>query len=767
MNRSYIAVITLRVWTIVLTIVLGWQTVGWAGAVEGDRYFQLGVEQFHKEQTESAITAWEKALQEYQTLSDQDAIATTQRNLKAAWLKMADRAYHAKLLGHYAEAKKLNQFALKYFESTPEQLIQSKIAGNLGNVLEALGDYENAVKYHEQSLKLAQAVKNQLAESIATGNLGGVYASMGRYQQAMPLLEKSLELAKSVGNKSAQASALLNLGSAHHSLKQSEPAAKFYQQALQLAEAIPDKLRQSQALGSLGLVAADRQELAKAIQLQKQSLAIAKSIDDPQLQAVALNNLGHTFFSNQDFAAAETTLRQALNLLDGLRPGLTDNYKVSIFDTQLQTYNLLQQVLVAANQPEKALEASEQSRARAFAELLAQRQGQKPDVKPITLSEIRRIAKAQNATLVEYAIVIDDDFKFRGKQRAKEEELVIWVVKPSGEISLRRVPMKGRFGSKGSLNRLVGLARCLSPAPTCPTVAESFELPPTPTTTSSNSAPTYPGLPELYQILIQPIQDLLPKAPASRVVIIPQGGLFLVPFAALPNPQGQYLIEQHTILTAPSIQVLGLTQTQAQRIANRGKGAIVLGNPSPMPDSLAPLPASEKEAKQIAQMLNVPVILGTQATRKTLQPQLSQARIIHLATHGLLAYGQLGQLDIPGAIALSTADQTNGLLTAPEIINFNLNAELVVLSACDTGRGNITGDGVLGLSRAWLGAGASSVVVSLWAVDDLSTAALMVEFYRSLQSGNDRAHALRQAILKTMPQYPSPKDWAAFTLMGQ
>jgi CHAT domain-containing protein len=260
---------------------------------------------------------------------------------------------------------------------------------------------------------------------------------------------------------------------------------------------------------------------------------------------------------------------------------------------------------------------------------------------------------------------------------------------------------------------------------------------------------------------------LLPEESGSRVVIIPQGGLFLVPFAALPTAQGQYLIEKHTIATAPSIQVLGLTQTQSQRIATRGKGAVVLGNPSPMPESLAPLPASEKEAKQVAQMLKVPAILGSQATRKTLQPQLNQARIIHLATHGILEYGQLGQLDTPGAIALSTADQTNGLLTAPEIINLNLNAELVVLSACDTGRGNITGDGVLGLSRAWLGAGASSVVVSLWAVNDESTAALMVEFYRSMQSGHDRGQALRQAILKTMQQYPSPKDWAAFTLMGQ
>lgn len=110
----------------------------------------------------------------------------------------------------------------------------------------------------------------------------------------------------------------------------------------------------------------------------------------------------------------------------------------------------------------------------------------------------------------------------------------------------------------------------------------------------------------------------------------------------------------------------------------------------------------------------------------------------------------------------------NGLLTAEEILDLKLNAELVVLSACDTGRGRITGDGVVGLSRSLIASGVSSVIVSLWAVPDAPTASLMTEFYNNIQQRKlDKAQALRQAMLTTMKQHPKPRNWAAFTLIGE
>jgi CHAT domain-containing protein len=191
---------------------------------------------------------------------------------------------------------------------------------------------------------------------------------------------------------------------------------------------------------------------------------------------------------------------------------------------------------------------------------------------------------------------------------------------------------------------------------------------------------------------------------------------------------------------------------------------------------LPSLPGSEMEANAIAPLLNTKPLIGNVATKSAVVQLLPKARIIHLATHGLLD-------DVRGlgsAIALAPDPLSsvppltkggiggvNGLLTAEEILDMKLNAELVVLSACNTGRGRITGDGIIGLSRSLISAGVPSVLVSLWSVPDAPTASLMTEFYQNLQKNPDKAQALRQAMLTTMKQHPNPKDWAAFTLIGE
>lgn len=119
------------------------------------------------------------------------------------------------------------------------------------------------------------------------------------------------------------------------------------------------------------------------------------------------------------------------------------------------------------------------------------------------------------------------------------------------------------------------------------------------------------------------------------------------------------------------------------------------------------------------------------------------------------------------ALALTPSVEDNGLLSAEEILKLKLNADLVVLSACDTGRGRITGDGVIGLSRSFISAGVPSIVVSLWSVGDNSTAFLMTEFYKNMQQNLDKATALRKAMLATKEKYSNPLQWAAFTLIGE
>jgi CHAT domain-containing protein len=189
-----------------------------------------------------------------------------------------------------------------------------------------------------------------------------------------------------------------------------------------------------------------------------------------------------------------------------------------------------------------------------------------------------------------------------------------------------------------------------------------------------------------------------------------------------------------------------------------GSAPVIIGNPSPMPNALDPLPGSEREAIAIAQTQNATPLIGAAATETAVKQTWQTARWLHFATHGA-----------PDWIAL-TADATNdGLLTVAEIFNSQLQAELVVMSACDTGKGDITGEGVIGLARAFLKAGSPSVVATLWKVPDDATAFLMEVFYRELDVGASKAAALRTAQQETraQPRYEHPRNWAAFILVGE
>jgi CHAT domain-containing protein len=281
------------------------------------------------------------------------------------------------------------------------------------------------------------------------------------------------------------------------------------------------------------------------------------------------------------------------------------------------------------------------------------------------------------------------------------------------------------------------------------------------------------SLKTLHQVLIAPIADQLPTDPTQRVIFIPQGALFLVPFAALQAPDGKYLIERHTLLTAPSIQTLALTRQQKRQRKQQPSGKkLIVGNPvmpklvltaGTAPVQLSALPGAEQEAKALSQLFQQPVLIGSQATETTVKAQMPQARLIHLATHGIFD----DQVGLNSGIALTATSTDDGLLTAAELFELKLQADLVVLSACDTGRGEITGDGVIGLSRSLISAGVPSVIVSLWAVPDSPTASLMVRFYRNLEQNPDKAQALRQAVLQVKESYPNVQDWAAFTLIGE
>lgn len=598
--------------------------------------------------------------------------------------------------------------------------------------------------------------------------------------------------------------------------RQEFPAAlQSYQQSIQILQELKfNGANLDEALLGMAKTYLLMGDNPKALSLFRQLSEVNSSNNEP-----ALTNLGLALFRSGKLLEAEQVLQKAIIGWEKRRKLEPDDLsKITKLEQQSYSYRLLQKVLVKQNKTDAALLISEQMRGRTLVEQIVQSFGLPPIPAP-SLEQIKRIAKTTNSTLVEYSIIGNEVHVF-GNEPDDETDLFIWVVKPNGIISFRQVDLRSL--PEQSLTKLVLKTRQGSLGLNGRGGVGVVERPNINAVSRSNLE-----LQKLAQLLIEPIAEFLPKDPNAHVTFIPQKALFLVPFAALQNAGGNYLIEQHTIVSASSIQVLALTNQQRSN-SSQTKKALVVGNPTmpnlPAQDNTAPtqlnsLPGAEKEALAVASLLNTQAVTGSQATKAAILQQMPQQSIIHLATHGLLDldanFQELGepkdqnaltardagvivkpgvllidpkanviingvpaatalagekviQVSMPGAIALAPSNGDNGFLTAKEILGLKLNnTELVVLSACDTGRGRITGEGVVGLSRAFMAAGVKSIIVSLWAVPDAPTASLMTEFYRQMQQSPDKAQALRQAMLKTKTQFPSPIDWAAFSFIGE
>ncbi|MBD2355137.1 CHAT domain-containing protein [Tolypothrix sp. FACHB-123] len=644
-----------------------------------------------------------------------------------------------------------------------------------------IADYDRAIQYAQQGLEVSRAIKDVNNERQAYNNIGNSYYQKREYDKAIENYQQVLKIARSQQNRKAEGQALGNIGLAYISKGEAAKAIDFLQQDLVIAQEFGDALIISQTLGYLGNAYIELKDYSKAVEYFQQGLVMTRKAKYSRGEAITLYNLSRALISLNKLPEAEKSLLETIEIWEKLREklGQNDKYKVSIFEEQSRTYHLLQRVLIDQKKYDEALVISERGRARAFVDLLTLRLSANSQrsvnqiidakVEKPTLQLLQQIAKQQNATLIEYAI----DYTINQSKQI-DLALYIWVIKPTGEVIFR----KGDFlplvqEQKINIGQLVDGTRQAMGVVDIQSRAGGIIIAENENgvdKTSQNKR-----LKQLHEVLIKPIADILPQNPSDRVIFIPQGSLFLVPFPALQDEQGKYLIQKHTILTAPSIQVLDLTRKQKlkQRNSKLAKGeALVVGNPTmprvalkpkETPIQLPPLQGAEREAKAIAPLLKTKAIIGNQATETAIAQKMPQARLIHLATHGLLDDSR----GLGSAIALTPSAKDNGLLTAEEILNLKLNADLVVLSACDTGRGRITGDGVIGLSRSLISAGVPSVIVSLWAVDDNSTSVLMTNFYQNLEQNLDKATALRKAMLTTMQTNPEPLQWAAFTLIGE
>jgi CHAT domain-containing protein/Flp pilus assembly protein TadD len=743
----------------------------------------------------------------------------------------------------YQQLQQCNKEQLKLILQTNEPILKVYALNNVATTAYVMGDYLQAIDYHQQQLQWATSDNNAIGMGIAFSGLGANYGALGDYDKAMSFYQQALEklpenlapqwralvlrnignasliqkqyskaidyqqqsliLSKQINDRYGEAQAYSNLGNIYAENGNFPLALASYQQSLTIAQAIGDRFQEAQAYLGLATTSGYQRNFPAAVNYNQQSLKLMRDLQARLGEGIALTNLGDSLFRLSRFAESEQSLKEGIAVWESLRSGLGNNdaFKVSIFETQSNTYRNLQEALIAQNKAAPALEIAERSRARAFIELLARHRNPTtiPNITPPNIDQIRQIAINQKTTIVQYSIMRDQFVEnphggsVQFTSEPKNSALFIWVIQPNGKVNFRQVAFNLN-NPKDSLAQLVSASRnaigtrsfiTFKPGDNVRRKGEPTSWQPyqvvavNPDRTVQLSHPQirlsqnvsidelYPAqaqaqqfyqFQQLHEKLITPIADLLPSNPNETIVFVPQEQLFLVPFAALQNSKGEFLIEKHAILTVPAIQLLGLQTNPPQSNQN----ALIIGNPSPMPANYSALPGSELEANSIAKIFPSNLLINQSATESAVKAQLATAKIIHLATHA--SFDE--QHPLEGSIALAPSNGEDGFLTAEEILKIRLQANLVVLSGCDTGRGKITGDGVLGLSRSWMAAGTPNLLVSLWQVDDQSTASLMQGFYQSLQQQPNKAIALRSAMLNTLKQYPSPRYWSAFTLIG-
>jgi CHAT domain-containing protein len=462
-------------------------------------------------------------------------------------------------------------------------------------------------------------------------------------------------------------------------------------------------------------------------------------------------------------------LEQAVDLIENQRKTIfSESSKIGFVGDKQAVYHDLIQVLYADKQYQKAFEYVERAKSRALVDLLASKKdfayrgGDEKEV--LTLLSDQDSAETRIATQtssIDSAKTRSVQVRVRQDLRNKAPELASLVTvtyQPVSELLsqisseeaiieyyYREKDMYAFILSGGTLQTVkldgeglmddVLAFRKLLETPS----SEEFIV-------SSRN---------LYKRLFQPIEGLLSN---RSLIIVPHGVLHYLPMNALHDGRS-YLIDRYSISMMPSASALKYLSMKKVR---KNEGILIFGNPD-LGDAKLNLVYAEQEARDVASIRpNSKVFIRKEATETALRKYSNDYSYLHFATHGQFN----PEYPLQSALLLTPDSQYNGMLSVNKIYSLSLNANLVTLSACETGLSKIAnGDDLVGLTRGFLYAGSSSIVASLWKVDDLATSQLMTRFYKEMDR-TDKREALRTAQLETKKKYPHPYYWASFQLTG-
>ena len=730
-----------------------------------------------------ALDYWGQALPLFQATNDPWGAAETRLDIGRVYYRLGERQ------------KALDSFlpALATFRQLAMPRLEAQALRDIGLVHDAFGDKDLALDYFKQSLQLMRAGKADRDAAYTLNYMGRVYESLGRRHEALDYYGRALALARAYGDRFGESLTFFNMAGAQRGLGALTDARATIQSALSIVESLRTNVA-SQGLRA-SYLASVRQyydllvDVLMMLHRQSPSRGFAA-------EALAASEHARARSLIDLLAEARADIRQ------GVDPALLARERS--FGQQLDSVAERQARLLSGNHTREDAAALDKELAKltdAYEEVRNQIKAQGPryaaltQVQPLAIADVQKLLD-DRTLLLEYAL--------------GDERSYLWAVTRTS-LTSHDLPKRADVERAARLVYDDLRARQRRPGDTDSDYHARVK---------DADARYWQDAAALSQMTLGPVAGQLGD---KRLVIAAEGALQYIPFAALPAPDAPGrptesspqerpvpLMVDHEIVNLPSASALAALRRETIARTPAPKAVALLADPvfeldDPRISSavkrstsergrqattadlggvsrdagigyaLPRLLSSREEARAITSLApagTALIAMGFDATRaKAMSPELSEYRIIHFATHGLLN-GDHPELS---GIALSLVDQTgrpqNGFLRLHDIYNLHLPAELVVLSACDTGLGkDIKGEGLVGLARGFMYAGAARVVASLWKVDDEATSVLMTHFYRlMLEDGKPPAAALREAQLTIWKdqRWTAPYYWGAFVLQGE
>jgi len=665
--------------------------------------------------------------------------------------------------GDYSEAERHYRESLALARRAERPVLEAKAAGNLGLLGLRRRRYDEAADWLNKALDLATRLKGDLEVVKILLRMGWSHYLLGDYERALAFLSRAESLAETRGYAAEHAYALQNIGNVHYRLRSLDAAGECYFRALETARRLGSRKLMAELLSNLGIVALEQARYDEAETYVREALRIKEGIEDYPAKQHSLQAEGQIWEGRGDYDKAEALYREVLGsphskgeLLWETRASLASlriktkrpieaeaefrkafaimeesrgelrqtEHKISFFSSLGQFYDNYVDFLVEGGKTRQALEVADRSRARLLRELL------EIDAKvPLgTVARFRNAARGLDAVILFYWLAPSRSF--------------LWAVTPRG-VRLHVLPAEAEIRERVEAHQALIL---------------------------QGRDPLAEGAPEalwLYRTLVGPVEASLP--PGSRIVVVPDGPLHQINPETLvaASPAPHYWIEDVTLMTAPSVSVLAAAGGGSARPGGQKKSILMIGDPLPEGDEFPRLVHASRELGRIAEQFapsEQTVFSGAQADPTSYRAsEPGRFSYIHFAAHAQANR----EVPLESAVILSARNESSKLY-AREIVGVPLRAELVTLSACRTaGARTFAGEGLVGLTWAFLSSGAGNVVAGLWNVEDASTAELMADLYRGLAQGQGPAEALRRAKLDLQasdPAYRKPFYWAPFVI---